>query len=51
MNPEGETIETMERQYNQHELEDKLKQWLRDTIARLEGERAQHAEGAKPAAR
>jgi hypothetical protein len=44
MNPEGETIDSMEHQYNQHELEEKLKQWLRATISRLERERAAQAQ-------
>lgn len=41
LNPDGETIDTMERQCNQHELEDAVKTWLRTTIQRIEKERAQ----------
>ena len=44
LNPAGETIDTMERQCNQQELEEAVKSWLRDTIQRIEHDRAQ----AKP---
>ncbi len=40
LNAKGETVDSVERYDNQQEVEDKLKQWLRATIARLEGERA-----------
>ncbi len=40
LNPKGETVDAIERYDNQQEVEDKLRQWLRDTIARLEAERA-----------
>ncbi len=40
LNATGETVDSVERYDNQQEVEDKLKQWLRDTIARLESERA-----------
>jgi hypothetical protein len=40
MNAQGETIDSMERQCNQYELEEKVKQWLRATISRIERERA-----------
>jgi hypothetical protein len=43
LNPEGETVDSMERQYNQIELEDAVKNWLRATIQRIEQERAQQA--------
>jgi len=36
LNPDGETIRTLERQAHQPELEEAVKQWLRKTIARLE---------------
>jgi len=39
LNPSGETVDTMERQYNQSEMEESIKQWLRSTIARIEQER------------
>ena len=40
LNPEGETIDSMERQYHQGELEEAVKGWLRETIQRIEQERA-----------
>jgi len=40
LNEKGETVDAIERYDNQQEVEDKLKQWLRATIARLEAERA-----------
>lgn len=40
LNPEGETIRTLERQAHQSELEEAVKQWLRKTIARLEQQAA-----------
>ena len=40
LNPEGETVHTMERQRNQPELEETLKSWLRREIQRIENERA-----------
>jgi len=40
LNPEGETVDSMERQYNQGELEEAVKNWLRATIQRIEQERA-----------
>lgn len=39
LNGQGETIDSMERQYNQVELEEAVKNWLRATIKRLESER------------
>src|SRR5579864_1693763 len=39
LNSNGETIDSMERQYNQLELEEAVKNWLRATIKRLENER------------
>jgi len=40
LNGDGETVDTLERQASQIELEEAVKQWLRVTIERLEGERA-----------
>jgi len=40
LNEKGETVDAIERYDNQQEVEEKLKKWLRDTIARLEAERA-----------
>jgi len=42
---QGETVETLENQEAQQTLEERVEQWLRATIQRLEAERA-----AKPAA-
>ncbi|HZQ70592.1 MAG TPA: hypothetical protein VFA68_18835 [Terriglobales bacterium] len=41
LNGEGETVDTMERQYTQPELEEAVKGWLRATIQRIEQERAE----------
>jgi hypothetical protein len=41
LNAAGETVDTMERQYNQLEMEEAVKEWLRATIARIEQDRAQ----------
>ncbi|HKD03848.1 MAG TPA: hypothetical protein VKB77_15530 [Terriglobales bacterium] len=41
LNQEGETVDSMERQCSQVELEDAVKTWLRRTIARIETERGQ----------
>jgi hypothetical protein len=35
LNKQGETIDSMERQAHQTEMEAAVKQWLRHTIARL----------------
>ncbi len=40
LNLQGETVDTLERTGNQVELEDALRNWLRDTIRRIEQERA-----------
>lgn len=37
---QGETVETLENQENQQVMEERLEQWLRATIQRLEAERA-----------
>jgi hypothetical protein len=41
LNPHGETVDTMERQATQLELEETVKAWLRQNIAKLEQDRAQ----------
>lgn len=43
LNDQGETINSLERQAHQSEMEEVLKKWLRATIARLRG--AQHSSG------
>jgi hypothetical protein len=43
LNNEGETVDSMERQYNQLELEEAVRNWLRVTIRKLEAEKAQKA--------
>jgi hypothetical protein len=43
MNASGETIDSMERQYNQQEMEDAVKNWLKEAITRIEAERAKRA--------
>ena len=40
LNEAGETVDTMERQYTQAELEEAVRNWLRATIRRIEQERA-----------
>jgi hypothetical protein len=40
LNPEGETVHSMERQRSQLEMEEALKNWLRNEIQRIENERA-----------
>ncbi len=47
LNAQGETVYTMERQYPQPEVEEKVKEWLRATIHRLEQERAGRTEPLK----
>ncbi|HXZ31823.1 MAG TPA: hypothetical protein VEH30_06050 [Terriglobales bacterium] len=46
LNPQGETVYTMERQREQAELEEALKNWLRETIQRIERERAARVQRA-----
>jgi len=48
LNPHGETVETMERQCNQVELEETVKQWLRQAIQKIETERAQQQAASAP---
>jgi len=43
LNPQGETVDSMERQCNQVEMEEAVKNWLRATIQRIERERARQA--------
>ena len=42
LNADGETVDSMERQCNQLELEDAVKDWLRAKIKKLEEERRLH---------
>ena len=51
LNNQGETVYTMERQREQIELEEAVKNWLRATIQRIEQERAAKAKGNAPAQR
>jgi len=46
LNAHGETVDSMSRQYNQLELEEALKTWLRAEIQRIEQERAQQTSPA-----
>jgi len=48
LNPEGETVDTLERQAHQLEMEEALRNWLRATIARIEKERAEQNSQAAP---
>ncbi len=49
LNPQGETVYTMERQRDQADLEDAVRMWLRTTIQRIEQERgAKLAKTVKP---
>jgi hypothetical protein len=40
LNEVGETVDSMERQYTQAEVEEAVKNWLTDIIQRLEADRA-----------
>jgi hypothetical protein len=40
LNSAGETVDTMERQYTQAELEDAVREWLKAMIRRIEQDRA-----------
>ena len=40
LNAKGETVDTVNRYDNQQDLEEKVKQWLRATIQRIEKQRA-----------
>ncbi len=46
LNEAGETVDTMERQYTQAELEEAVREWLRRTIRRIEQDRAPKAQAA-----
>lgn len=39
LNPRGETVDSVNRYDNQQELEEKVKDWLRATIQRIEAQR------------
>jgi hypothetical protein len=47
LNQAGETVNSMERQYNQVELEEAVKAWLRAAIHKIETERTE-GQPAKP---
>ncbi len=49
LNDQGDTLESVDRGYNQSEIEEKLRNWLRATIARLEAQ--QKREQKVPAAK
>jgi hypothetical protein len=51
LNAAGETVDTMEHQYNQLEMEETVKEWLRATIARIEQDRARKAQSRVQIAR
>jgi len=40
LNNKGETVDSVNRYDNQQELEEKVKQWLRESIRRIEAQRA-----------
>ncbi len=44
LNQHGETIDSMERQYTQAELEEAVKNWLTDMIRRIEADRARKSQ-------
>jgi hypothetical protein len=46
LNAAGETVDSMERQSTQIELEENVKNWLRQTIQRIEQERARRAKAS-----
>lgn len=43
LSPSGETIQGLERMESQEDMEEAIKKWLRETIKRMEEERAQRA--------
>lgn len=47
LNRQGDTLATLDKGYNQPELEESVKGWLRNTIQRLERERVQVENPAK----
>jgi len=50
LNHQGETVYTMERQREQLELEEALRNWLKETIQRIERERAAKSQRSSVAA-
>jgi hypothetical protein len=46
LNQHGETVDSMERQYTQAELEEAVKNWLKDTIQRIEADRTRKAQAS-----
>ncbi len=44
LNDHGDTLQSVDRGYNQIEIEEKLKNWLRATIARLEEQQKREQE-------
>jgi hypothetical protein len=46
LNEAGETVDTMEHQYTQAELEEAVRAWLRRTIGRIEQDRAPKTQNA-----
>ncbi len=48
LNEAGETVDTMERQSTQVELEEAVRNWLRATIRRIEQDRARKAQATAP---
>jgi hypothetical protein len=49
LNEAGETVDTMEHQYTQAELEEAVRAWLRRTIGRIEQDRAPKTQNAETA--
>ena len=47
LNKTGETLESAAHYENQQELEEKLREWLRQTIAKLEAQRASAVAASK----
>jgi len=45
LNPQGETVDKVNRYDNQQELEEKVKEWLRAAIQRIEAQRAAKSAG------
>ena len=46
LNDQGDTLESVDRGYNQVEIEDKLRAWLRATIQRLEEQQKQQQQAS-----
>lgn len=49
LNDHGDTLESVDRGYNQVEIEDKLRTWLRATIQKLEEEQKQQQQRERAA--